>query len=92
MRSVRSRSARRTSDCTYALSALLGRWLTKMWWAGLQYDWIDSDDNTADFNKGTATVSYSPRENIRIYLIGRGDFKSSGDKENEVLMNIRAMF
>lgn len=73
-------------------SALLGHWLSHKWWAALQYDWIDSDDDASDYDKGTAAISFSPRENIRIYLVGRADLRDVDEKVNEAFVNIRAMF
>jgi len=61
----------------------------------LQYDKVDSDD-VASLEKQyvTPSISWFPRENIRIGLYSRFDMRDvdSDEKVNEYFVNIRTMF
>ena len=74
------------------LTTVLGHWLNESYWVAAQYDWIDSDDNSKDFEKITGTVYYFPRDNMRIGLIARGDLDNTGEDVHEAFVNIRTMF
>lgn len=67
-----------------------GYMFTPKYYGLLQYDWIDSDDPIANFNMLTASAWYFVRENLKLGLIGRYDFRAT--KEHEAAISIRAMF
>lgn len=75
-----------------AITAVVGHWLNDLYWVAAQYDKIDSDDDTADFEKATATVYVFPRDNMRVGLYGRVDLDSVGKDVHEAFVNIRTMF
>lgn len=75
-----------------AVSAVVGHWINKVWWVGAQYDKIDSDDDSRDFEKATLSIFATPRENLRAGLYGRVDLDDVGEDVHEAFVNIRAMF
>jgi hypothetical protein len=64
-------------------------WLLEFFCAA-QYDKVDGDDNSMDFEMTTLSGWYLPRENMRLGLIGRFDH-SSADRD-ELSLAHRAMF
>ena len=75
-----------------AVSAVLGHWLSEMYWVAAQYDVIDSDEDGQDYEKVTATAYVFPRDNLRAGIIGRLDLNDVGEDVHEVYVNIRTMF
>jgi hypothetical protein len=75
-----------------SISALIGHWINETYWVAAQYDWIDSDDKSQDFNNLTGTVYVFPRDNLRAGLIARADLDSVGEDVHELFINIRTMF
>jgi hypothetical protein len=62
----------------------------------LQYDSVTSDDvSDLEVTYVTPSISFFPRENIRIGLYGRLDMtdgRGDDEKEHDVFLNIRTMF
>lgn len=73
-----------------------GRPLKNQFYASVQYDAVTSDtDNTLEFRKATAALSYAPRENWRIILMPRFDILPITDNhprtQHEFSVVIRTM-
>ncbi|OGR83528.1 MAG: hypothetical protein A2636_02495 [Elusimicrobia bacterium RIFCSPHIGHO2_01_FULL_64_10] len=84
---------------SYSIAGQLGYSLSRAWWTGVQYDWVDSNDRPReDFNKISPTIWFFPRENMRVGLVGRLDFQGTNataghpDKIHELLVHVRTMF
>jgi len=62
----------------------------------LQYDNVSSDDvEELEVTYVTPSISFFPRENIRIGLYGRFDMtdgREDDEKQNDIFLNIRTMF
>ncbi|MBI4211762.1 MAG: hypothetical protein HY540_03910 [Deltaproteobacteria bacterium] len=70
-----------------------GYMLTTKWFLAMQYDWVKGTDGSNDANFLSPSVTFMPRENMRLDLLGRIDFKgAAADRKHEVGMNIRTMF
>ena len=63
-------------------------------YGAMQYDYVDSDDSSINFNKITPSVSFFPKDNMRIYLTARVDLRDATDydKQHELLITLRTMF
>ncbi|MBI2915680.1 MAG: hypothetical protein HYY07_02335 [Elusimicrobia bacterium] len=77
----------------------IGYLISPEWYTVVQYDVVDSPTSRSiDFNRVSPSIWYTPRENMRIGLIGRIDLQTtegnaSHTKElHEILVNIRTMF
>ena len=81
------------------IGAQIGVSVTPSWWAGVQYDLVDSVDLPGeDYEKITPTVWFFPKENLRVGVVGRVDVQGLSaaaghpQKEHELLVHIRSMF
>lgn len=83
-----------TPNRSYGITSQLGYLMNPQWFFALQYDYVKSQIWTANnFNKVSENVTYMPRENFRLNLTLRQDLKKpSTGRQNEFLLNIRAMF
>lgn len=68
--------------------------LSPAFYCALQYDYVDSDDSSIDFNKITPSLSYFLRDNMRVYFTARVDLRDTTgyDKQHELIVTFRTMF
>lgn len=79
----------------YGITGQLGYLMNPEWFFALQYDYVTGQTWTADtqYNKISENITYMPRENFRLNLTLRQELKSPPTgKQNEFLLNVRAMF
>lgn len=79
---------------SHGATGQLGYLIHPQWFAALQYDFVKDDQNSRDeFHKISESVSFMPRENMRIGLTLREDMKKpTTGRQHELLLNVRSMF
>ncbi|OGQ05831.1 MAG: hypothetical protein A2W61_06875 [Deltaproteobacteria bacterium RIFCSPLOWO2_01_44_7] len=85
-------------NTTHAASGQVGYLINPKWYAAAQYDYVtDTFKNTATtsnfYHKASPSIWFMPRENMRIGLVQRFEFKGrAGGRQHEFLVHARAMF
>lgn len=79
---------------TNVITGQVGYLLSERWFTALQYDWVSGTDKSDNFHKVSPVLTFMPRQNMRIDMGGRLDFRNTAaiGRRHEAFVNIRTMF